>query len=55
MKEYKKEHLMFLYDFNVPYTSNNAERALRIIKKKKVSGQVLSIERGNQLLFLLEL
>ena len=54
MKEYKKEHLMFLYDFNVPYTNNNAERALRMIKtRKKVSGQVVSIERGNQLLSLL--
>ena len=54
MKRYKKEHLMFLYDFNVSYTNNNAERALRMIKtRKKVSGQVLSIDRGNQLLSLL--
>ena len=43
MIEYIDEHLMFLYDFNIPYTNNLAERSLRVIKtKKKVSGQFVS-------------
>ena len=41
---HKKEHLLFLYDFNVPLKT-----------KKKASGQVKSIENGNEMLILLNL
>jgi hypothetical protein len=36
---YKKEHLLFIHDFNVPFDNNLAERTLRGIKSKtKISG-----------------
>ena len=54
MKEYKKEHLLFLHDFNVPFDNDVAERNIRLIKtRKKVSGQVKSIENGNEMLMLI--
>ena len=56
MKEYKKEHLLFLHDFDVPFDNNLAERSIRLIKtRKKVSGQVKSIENGNELLMLMSI
>ena len=37
--EYKKEHLLFLNNFSVPFTNNNAEQGIRVLKtKQKVSG-----------------
>ena len=39
LKKYKENHLMFLYDFSVPYDNNLAKKDLRQIKiKQKISG-----------------
>jgi transposase len=39
LKEYKKEHLLFIEDFNVPFTNNGAEHCVRGMKvKQRVSG-----------------
>ena len=35
MKEYKANHLLFLYDGRVPYTNSLSERLLRIFKRKE--------------------
>ena len=43
MMEYAEEHLLFLRDFDVPYTNNAAERSCRKVKtKKNVSHQFVS-------------
>jgi transposase len=47
LKEYKEQHLIFLEDFNVPFTNNQAERDLRGIKSKtKISGGFRSMDGG---------
>ncbi len=39
LEKYKENHLLFAYDFNVPFENNLSERDLRGIKtKKKISG-----------------
>jgi transposase len=39
LQKYKENHLMFAYDYNVPFTNNDAERSFRWIKtQQKVSG-----------------
>ena len=46
MFQYKEQHLLFLRDFNVPYTNNAAERGCRAVKKKKnISGYADRIRR----------
>lgn len=35
MKEYMSNHLLFLHDYRVPTTSNEAERLLRPCKRKR--------------------
>lgn len=43
MMEYIEEHLLFLRDFDVPYTNNAAERSCRKVKtKKNISHQFMS-------------
>ena len=39
MKKYENNHLLFIYDFDVPFTNNMSERDLRKCKnKQKISG-----------------
>ena len=43
--DYKNEYLLWLYNFEVPFTNNLSERGLRGVKsKQKASGQFLNIE-----------
>lgn len=47
LTEYRDNYTYWLYDFNIPYTNNEAERSLRGIKTKmKVSGQFQNIENA---------
>ena len=53
MEEYENEHLRFLTDFMVPFTNNPAENSIRFLKsKKKISGQFINLESGNNYLAL---
>ena len=46
--------MLFLRDFNVPYTNNAAERGCRAVKKKKnISGYAESISNVNDYCALL--
>lgn len=48
LREYQKEHLLFIKDFKVPFDNNMAERSLRMIKTKmKVSGCFRGVDKGN--------
>ena len=54
MYKYKDEHLLFLRDFNVPYTNNAAERGCRAVKKKKnISGYAENLDNLNDYCALL--
>lgn len=39
LKKYQKNHLLFLYDFRIPYSNNRSEKDLRICKnRQKMAG-----------------
>ena len=45
LKKYRENHIMFLYDFSVPFDNNLAERDLRHVKtKQKISDHFNSME-----------
>lgn len=52
MKEYEKNHLLFLHDKRVPTTNNEAERLLRSYKRKQQ--QAMTFRSFEQLEFLCE-
>ena len=44
LKKYKENHMLFLYDFNMPFDNNLSERDLRHVKsKQKISGHFNSM------------
>ena len=46
--DYKNEYLLWVYDFNVPFTNNLSERGLRGAKSKmKASGQFCNVESAS--------
>ena len=47
MKKYKKDHLLFLHNKNVPATNNEAERLLRKYKRKQAQAVSFRVRQAS--------
>ena len=50
LRNYRQNHLLFLYDWRVPHTNNHSERPLRKLKRK--SKQVMAFRSSNNFDYL---
>lgn len=48
LKQYKDNHLIFMYDFRVPFNNNLAERDLRMIKAQKKISVGFGSDKGGE-------
>jgi len=49
LEKYKKNHLLFLHDFKVPYSNNMSEKDLRICKNREKMAGGSRTEEGWQM------
>ena len=49
LKKYKENHLLFLYDFAVPFSNNMSEKDLRICKNRQKMAGGFRNEKGGQM------
>lgn len=49
LKKYGKNHLLFLYDFRIPYSNNRSEKDLRICKNRQKMAGGFRTEAGREM------
>lgn len=49
LKKYQENHLLFLYDFRIPYSNNRSEKDLRICKNRQKMAGGFRTEAGRQM------
>ena len=49
MENYKSDHLLFMYDFSVPFDNNMSERDLRKVKNRQKMSGGFRKESGNEM------